>query len=417
MYIRRDKNKPLFGGRQRGFPIRLVILTIFLAGGFVTLAMSQRDTIQIRALEVFGLAPTATPFASDLATRGSALFQNGDIAGALRLFEEAIIQRPDDVNYLYEYGQLLIENEQDSLVLPIAERAIALAPQDPRGYALKGRALMWSDPSGAIQAAIQGIDIDPTFAPLYAVQSVAFTNLGRWQEGLRNAQRAYELDPQDIFVLTSYQWPLTYVGRYQEAIDYLEGAIAISPNLINPYFYLAALYRLPRVSQPEMAIGTYNRVLELQPTNAKAYLRLCQTYANVNNARFDVAQPYCDAAIRLDSNYGEAYMQRGQMQYARRNYEGAIESFNECIANGSTRIECWYLRGFAHYRLNNCDDAWGILEESRPMAVNQNLPTVVESIDNVMDAITLRCPGYSGRSVPTPVPPTSPPPTPIGGFG
>ncbi|MDZ4671894.1 MAG: tetratricopeptide repeat protein, partial [Phototrophicales bacterium] len=207
MYIRRDKNKPLFGGRQRGFPIRLVILTIFLAGGFVTLAMSQRDTIQIRALEVFGLAPTATPFASDLATRGSALFQNGDIAGALRLFEEAIIQRPDDVNYLYEYGQLLIENEQDSLVLPIAERAIALAPQDPRGYALKGRALMWSDPSGAIQAAIQGIDIDPTFAPLYAVQSVAFTNLGRWQEGLRNAQRAYELDPQDIFVLTSYQWP------------------------------------------------------------------------------------------------------------------------------------------------------------------------------------------------------------------
>lgn len=417
MYIRRDKNKTLFGGRQRGFPIRLVILTIFLAGGFVTLAMSQRDTIQIRALEVFGLAPTATPFASDLATRGSALFQNGDIAGALRLFEEAIIQRPDDVNYLYEYGQLLIENEQDSLVLPIAERAIALAPQDPRGYALKGRALMWSDPSGAIQAAIQGIDIDPTFAPLYAVQSVAFTNLGRWQEGLRNAQRAYELDPQDIFVLTSYQWPLTYVGRYQEAIDYLEGAIAISPNLINPYFYLAALYRLPRVSQPEMAIGTYNRVLELQPTNAKAYLRLCQTYANVNNARFDVAQPYCDAAIRLDSNYGEAYMQRGQMQYARRNYEGAIESFNECIANGSTRIECWYLRGFAHYRLNNCDDAWGILEESRPMAVNQNLPTVVESIDNVMDAITLRCPGYSGRSVPTPVPPTSPPPTPIGGFG
>jgi len=417
MYIRRDKNKPLFGGRQRGFPIRLVILTIFLAGGFVTLAMSQRDTIQIRALEVFGLAPTATPFASDLATRGSALFQNGDIAGALRLFEEAIIQRPDDVNYLYEYGQLLIENEQDSLVLPIAERAIALAPQDPRGYALKGRALMWSDPSGAIQAAIQGIDIDPTFAPLYAVQSVAFTNLGRWQEGLRNAQRAYELDPQDIFVLTSYQWPLTYVGRYQEAIDYLEDAIAISPNLINPYFYLAALYRLPRVSQPEMAIGTYNRVLELQPTNAKAYLRLCQTYANVNNARFDVAQPYCDAAIRLDPNYGEAYMQRGQMQYARRNYEGAIESFNECIANGSTRIECWYLRGFAHYRLNNCDDAWGILEESRPMAVNQNLPTVVESIDNVMDAITLRCPGYSGRSVPTPVPPTSPPPTPIGGFG
>jgi tetratricopeptide (TPR) repeat protein len=410
-------NKPLFGGRRRGFPIRLTLLTIFLAVGFVVLAMNQRDTIQIRALEVFGMAPTPTAFASDLATRGSALFQNGDIAGALRLFEEALVQRPDDVNYLYEYGQLLIENEQDGEVLPFAERIIALAPLDPRGYALKGRALMWTDPSGAIQASIQGIDIDPNFAPLYSVQGVAFTNLGRWQEGLRNAQRAYELDPQDIFVLTSYQWPLTYVGRYQQAIDYLEDAIAINPNLVNPYFYLAAWYNLRSVNQPEMAIGTYNRILELQPNNAKAYLRLCQTYANVDGARFDIAQPYCDAAIRLDPTYAEAYMQRGQMQYARRNYEGSIESFNACIANGSTRIECWYIRGFAHYYLGNCEESWTILEESRLLAVNQNKPSVMEQIDNIMDAITIRCPGYSGRSVPTPAPPTPLPPTPIGGFG
>lgn len=416
MYIRRDLNKPLYRGRSQ-FPIVLFLVAILMTGSLVFVLFNQRDTIELTILDSFGLAPTSTPFASQLATQGAILFQNGDVAGALQLFELALIQRPNDVNYLYEYGQLLIENERESELLPIAERMITLAPADPRGYALKGRALMWSDPSGAIQAAIQGIDIDPAFAPLYAVQGVAFTNLGRWQEGLRNAQRAYELDPEDLFVLVSYQWPLTYVGRYQEAIDYLEDAISINPNLVSPYFYLAALYRLNRVNRPDMAIGTYNRILELQPNNAKAYLRLCQTYANVDQARFDVAQPYCDSAIRLDPNYGEAYMQRGQMQYARRNYEGAIESFESCISNGSTRIECWYIRGFAHYRLNNCDQAWAILEETRPMAVNQNLPTIVEQIDNVMDAITQRCPGYSGRTVPTPVPPTPPPPTPIGGFG
>lgn len=417
MYIRRDMNKSLFR-TQRRTPYLFILVILSLIVGVVFFANSQRDAIQLQALAILGYAPTATPYASDLATRGASLFQNGDVAGALVLFEEALKQRPNDINYLYEYGQLLIENERTTEeILPIAERAIAVAPNDPRGYVLKGRALMWTDPSSAIQAAIQGIDIDPNFAPLYSVQGVAFTNLGRWQEGLRNAERAYELDSQDIFVLTSYQWPLTYVGRYQEAIDYLEDAIAISPNLISPYFYLAALYRLPNVNRSDMAIGTYNRVLELQPNNAKAYLRLCQTYANVDQARFDVAQPYCDAAIELDPNYGEAYMQRGQMQYSRRNYEGAIESFEACVENGSTRIECWYIRGFAHYRLNECDDAWNVLEEARPMAVNLNLPSIVEQIDNVMDAITQRCAGYSGRTVPTPVPPTPLPPTPIGGFG
>lgn len=416
MYIRRDISRPLFAYRKRS-PVRLVFLAIIAIGIFVTVTMNNRDSIQLSALEVFGLAPTATPFASDLATRGAALFQNGDVTGALALFEQALVQRPDDVNYLYEYGILLIESERDSEALPFAERAIAVAPQDPRGYALKGRVLMWTDPSGAIQSAIQGIDVSPTYAPLYAVQGVAFTNLGRWQEGLRNAQRAYELDPEDIFVLTAYQWPLTYIGRYQEAIDYLERAIAINPYLVNPYFYLAALYRLPLVNRADMAIGTYNRILEIQPTNAKAYLRICQTYANVAEARFDIAQPYCDAAIRLDPTYGEAYMQRGQMQYARRNYEGSIESFEACIANGSRRIECWYIRGFAHYRLNNCDDAWEILEDARPMAVAQNLPSIVVQIDNVMDAITQRCVGYGGRTIPTLPPPTPLPPTPIGGFG
>lgn len=417
MYIRRDMNKSLFRAQKRP-PYAFMLVIFALIGGVIYFANSQRDTIQLQALSVLGFAPTPTPFASDLATRGSALYQNGDIKGALALFEDALQQRPNDINYLYEYGQLLIENERTAEeILPIAERAIAVAPSDPRGYTLKGQTLMWEDPSSAIQASIQGLDIDPNFAPLYAVQGVAFTNLGRWQEGLRNAERAYELDPQNIFVLTSYQWPLTYVGRYQEAIDYLEDAIAINPNLVNTYFYLAAWYNLPQVSRPDMAIGAYSRVLELQPNNAKAYLRLCQTYANVDQARFDVAQPYCDAAIRIDPNYGEAYMQRGQMQYARRNYEGAIESFEKCLENGSTRIECWYIRGFAHYRLSECDEAWSVLEEARPLAVSYNLPQIVEQIDNVMDAITQRCAGYSGRLVPTPVPPTPLPPTPIGGFG
>jgi tetratricopeptide (TPR) repeat protein len=396
----------------------LFMLTLIL--GIPAIVSLRFHDVQLSALSMVGMSPTATPFASQFATWGEERFNTGDIKGALEMFQQAMQLKPDDVDYLYEYGSLLVEDDRIDEALAISERMIRVAPEDPRGYALKSQALMWSDPTEAILIAIQGADVDPNFAPLYAAMGVAYTNLGRWQEGIRNAQYALELDPTSIFVQVSYNFPMTYVGNYQAAIEALENAISINPYLISPYFYLALLYTLPGVNQPEMAIATYNHILELDPNNAKAYLRLCETYARVEEAQFDVAQPYCDTAIQIDPEYASAYRQRGQMQYNRRNYEGAIESFEKCIEYGSDEIECWYIRGLAHYFLGNCDQAWDVLQEARIMAQEQNIPQII--IDNIEIGLynvtqSQYCAGYAGRSIPTPVPPTLIPPTPIGGFG
>ncbi|MFW5748357.1 MAG: tetratricopeptide repeat protein [Chloroflexota bacterium] len=418
MHINRNYSRPFFSSRRRsGIGARGLFVIGLVLGGIVVFFLMNFSQIQLRTLDAFGMAPTPTPFASDQATRSLQMFATGNLEGALVMMADAVDQRPNNIDYLYEYGMMLYEAERFDEALQIAERAIAAAPEDPRGYALKARGLMWSDPPAAIQVAIQGTDTNPDFAPLYAAQGIAYTNLGRWQEGLRMGARAIELDPNNLFVQMSYQFPLIYRGDYRRAIEAVETAIALNPNLPGLYFYLARLYSLPQVGEPEMAIATYERIIEMDPDNAKAYLRLCQVYAGVENARFDIAQPYCDAAIQIDPTYGDAYAQRGQMQYVRRNYEGAIQSFEQCIENGSEQIECWYLRGFSYYRLGECDLAWEITNEARPMAVEQGLGIIVENIDNVLDAITQRCPNYEGLTVPTPIPPTPIPPTPIGGFG
>ncbi len=419
MYVKRDYHRPFFHDKRRGM-MNIWILFGFglMLGAFAVLFTLYFNQLQLAALEAIGMAPTPTPPSQTYALRGQNLFYQGDVEGAILQFELALQQQPDNIDYLYEYGSLLLEAERVADARPVAEHALEVAPDDPRGYALMARVLMWDAPEEAIRYAIQGLDVDPNFAPLYAAQGVAYTNLGRWQEGIRNGARAVELNPNDIFVQVAYQWPLTYRGDYWGAIQALETAISLNPNLTSPYFYLASQY-MNTVNLPKMAIATYERILEIDPDNAKAYLRLCQTYARVNSARFDIAQPYCDRAIELDPDYGEAYMQRGQMQYARRNYEGAIESFEICREKGSTRIECSYLRGFAHYRLGNYDEAWDILQnEARPLAIEQGgLEPILIQIDQVMDAITQRAPGYQGLAVPTAIPPTPLPPTPIGGFG
>lgn len=426
MRIQRNYSRPFFSHRRQT-NARSVFFLGLLVGGILVLVSLRFSQLQLTALDMIGMAPTSTPFASELATRGMERYLAGDVKGAVALFEQAVRQQPNNVDYLYEYGKLLIEDDRDEEAIPLADRAMEIAPDDPRGYALKGRALMWDDdPTQAILVSIQGTDADPNYAPLLAVQGVAYTRLGRWQEGIRQARRAVELDPSDPFVQRSLYYPLVYVGLYQDAIDALTRAIALNPNLVNPYFELANIYTFQQVNEPEMAIAIYNKITEMQPNNPKAYLRLCETYARVDEARFDVAQPYCDQAIRIDPEYAPAYRQRGQMQYNRRNYEGAIDSFERCVELESDwdprdkEIECWYLRGLAHWLLGECETAWNVLLEARDLGKAQGRPEgegPMDSIDIGLFNITATCPGYSTVTLPTSPPPTAIPPTPIGGFG
>lgn len=418
MTIRRNYSEPFFGARKRGPNIWFVFAIGLAIGGVLVLANLREDQLRNTLLEAVGVVATPTPFASDYATWGLERYQKGDIKGGLELLEYAVELRPENLDYLYEYGALLIENDRTTDAITVADQMLALDPNDPRGYALKGRALMWNDPSTAIQVTILGQEADPNFAALYAVQGVAYTNLGRWNEGVRRGLQAIEMSPNDPFVLRAIYTPMVYVGRYQDAIYYLNQAISLNPNLTAPYFELASLYKLRQVNQPEMALALYDEILKLEPENAKAYLRICETRANVAEARFDEAQPYCDRAIQIDPTYGDAYMQRGRMQYLRRNYEGAIESFELCVNYGSQAIECWYLRGLAHYFLSNCDDAWNILQESRTIAQAQgSLESITDSIEIGLYNVTQHCAGYSGFALPTAIPPTPVPPTPIGGYG
>jgi tetratricopeptide (TPR) repeat protein len=426
MQIKRDYSQPFFGSRRRRRTSgRFLFFYGLLIGGILAFTYTQFDRLQLAALDIVGLAPTATPYASTLATQGTRLYQAGDIAGAAELFEMAVRQQPDNIDYLYEYGKLLIDLNRPRDVLeprlldaPIADHAIAVAPRDPRGYALKTKALVWiADYSGAIPVGVAGREVDPDFAPLLAAMARAYSQIGRYQQGLEYGAQAVEADPLDLDARRSYAFTLIYVGETQRAIQQLEEAIAINPNLTAPYFELALQYLA--TDQNEMAIATYERILSLEPRNARAHLRLCEAYAKVGQQ--DRAQDYCEDALEIDPNYADAWKRVGMARYTRRNYEGAIEAFNTCVANLppdanlAFNVECWYLRGLAHYYLGQCNEAWDVLTESLPMA--EALPggqNVVASIREGLRLTTVSCAQYVGRPLPTEIPPTPIPPTPIG---
>ncbi|MCY3778907.1 MAG: tetratricopeptide repeat protein [Chloroflexi bacterium] len=412
--IKRNYSKPFFGRRRRGLagaPI-LLVLSIMLAGlgALFVIGWFFRIEVEIAVNEFMGTPrPTATLPSNQYAQRGFALYLDGKLEEALADFDRALEQRPNDVNYLFEYGQILIELDEYERAASTGDDAIEVAPTDPRGYALKARALMWSDPGSAIPVAVSGLEFDPDYAPLHAALAVAYTNIGRYAEGLQRGIRATELDPLSAFAHRALSIPLIYTGRSNDAIDALEKAVAINPNLTAAYFELAAQYRA--TDYQEMAVGIYRRILELEPDNAKAYLRICQTYAEVGE--FLEGTRFCDTATEIDQTYAPAWQMLGQLQYNRRNYESAVDSLEKCVEYGSTAVECYYIRGLAYYFLGDCDRAWETLLESFTFTT---APSIIDIINRGLRDIRNNCPGFESARLPTPIPPTPIPPTPIGGI-
>ncbi|RMF77328.1 MAG: hypothetical protein D6737_18030 [Chloroflexi bacterium] len=414
MQIKRDYSQPFFGSRRRrGGGGKSLFLFGILLGGLLVFVYVQFDRLQLTALDAVGMAPTPTPFASTLATEGYEYFLAGDIETAIGYFEQAIQQQPNNVNYLYEYGRMLLELDRVEEAIAIGDRAIEADRNDPRGYALKTRA-MWlnGDAANAIPVGVSGLEVDSNYGPLYAALAPAYTDIGRFQQGVNYGAQAVELDPLDVDARRSYAYTLIFVGEREEAINQLEEAVSINPNLVGPYFELALQYLVS--NEEELAIATYERILSLEPRNAKAYLRLCEAYSRVGLD--SQAEGYCRDALDIDETYAEAYRQLGMSNFRRRNYEGAIENFEACAANGSTEVQCFYLRGLAHFYLNDCDEAWELLQESLPMAEQlADNEAVISNIREGLRLVTGTCPAYAGQALPTPIPPTPIPPTPIGG--
>lgn len=419
MYIRRNYSEPFFSNRRRRRGLlRGLVIYALLIGAALWFVDSNFTSLQLVALNAVGYAPSPTPFASTFASQGIERFASGDLAGAAENFERAVAQQPINVDYLYEYGLTLIElGASDPAYYAeasaLGDRAINADSRDPRGYALKTRALdLMGESANAIPIGQAGLQVDPNFAPIHAALSSAYRSIDRYDVALERAERAIELDPYDSTARRIYAYALIWVGRQDEAIEQLERAVALNPNMAGPYFELALMYL--NTAENELAIATYEQILAMQPENARAYQRLCEAFNQVGEIRRAIG--YCEDSLGIDDRDSTTWASYGHVQYRNRNYEGAIDSFETCIGQGGEDIRCWYLRGLAHFYLAQCDQAWDVLGESltiigQPVGFNP----VYEAIIDGFELITDNCTGYSGQALPTAMPPTAIPPTPIGG--
>jgi Flp pilus assembly protein TadD len=222
------------------------------------------------AIIAFQQAVDATP--GDAAAQhglGRAAFDAGKLKMAVQHLEEAARLQPNSAQYVVDlaYGQL--SAGRHDLALAAARRALELAPEDPTGHLIVGRALAANgDAEGAVQSLSTYVAAIPDDLPARLDLARSLVAAGRTEAAIAEANRFLETFPDDQTVQHDrLQW-MQSVGRNAEAAVLYATLAAKNPQ--NAYFlYLAGI-----ANPGEDGVAHLQGAVSLEPGNGDAWALL-----------------------------------------------------------------------------------------------------------------------------------------------
>src|SRR6266478_2558510 len=199
-------------------------------------AIEQPPTTDLAAFDLYSRAKSL------LLTAGLSATGEPDERKAIELLDEAVKRDP---SFFDAYCQLAYTHEQLYAItgfdhtparLALAEAAVQAAtrlrPDAAETHLARAQYLYngLRDYAGALaelEIARRGLPNDPR---LFELTGYILRRRGQQEEGLRNLQRAVELDPRNFFTLQQIALSYQFLGRYAEAIAALDRALAIVPD-------------------------------------------------------------------------------------------------------------------------------------------------------------------------------------------
>ena len=172
---------------------------------------------------------------------------------------------------------------------------------------------------------VKAIELDPELAQAYINLSDLYYKAGDLASALGTLQRgSYEL--QDNLAI-AHLLARVYIEdqRWDDAIDELERVLDGEPENYDAYYDLGKVYF--DLGDWASAIANFESVVEFKKDNALIYYYLGQAYEA--NDEIDKAISNYLKALTINDKFHPAYKKLGILFLARRDYEDALEYFND----------------------------------------------------------------------------------------
>jgi tetratricopeptide (TPR) repeat protein len=242
--------------------------------------VSEQDAARYRNAETlwtYAAQRDPTSFAAHTQL-GVALQQRGEVAGALKQFEQAREIEPDFAYSWVNVGFELMEAGRAAEAAEALRQAVKLAPNYADAHYNLAEALEKNgQTSGAVDEYEQSLRLSPQDAEAETNLALALMQLGRRDEAATHFARAMAIRPG--YAEAQYDWGTALLEAHDAAgaVAHFERALAINPSFVEAHFNLGvALQRLGRM--PE-AIAQLQAALKLRPGFSPARSYLAQLHA------------------------------------------------------------------------------------------------------------------------------------------
>ena len=365
--------RPLFHTRRRSNLYRMFLWACLILAVLWFIRGLERGEI----INPLLATPTPTRTVRSYALEGDALFTAGQLEDAILAYQQATQADPSDPEVwaklariqTYSSATLTTDFQRRERMLDARysiEQAITLAPDDSIVNAIYAFVLDWNatviggeqTQSLLIEAersSIRALQLDNQNGLAMAFYAEILVDQQKWPQAEQIILQAVERNADIMDVHRVYGQVLESTGRYRQAIEEYQQAIAINPNLTFLYIWVGLNYRTlaAESGNPATTYSLYESALEyfakaarlneqLEIIDPLPYISIAKTYAQ--QGEFFIAARNMQKALDLDPENANTYGQLGELYQRSRNYEGAIPAL-KCAVRGCTVEEACEVRG------------------------------------------------------------------------
>jgi lipoprotein NlpI len=184
---------------------------------------------------------------------------------------------------------------------------------------------------------------------LTCLSIVTFTQVKLWENNITLYDHALNVTKQNRIILNSRGVAYNSLGKYRQAIENLDKAIAINPTYADAY---------NNKSYAHIKLGNFTQAIR----DADNAIANRQKFADAYNNRgvalshlgeFSQAIKSFDTAIEINPQNDSAFCNRGVAYGMLNNYRQAIEDFDHAVELNPKFAEAYYYRSIAYDKLGN----------------------------------------------------------------
>jgi len=134
---------------------------------------------------------------------------------------------------------------------------------------------------------------------------------------------------------------LSHAGKYEEALEAYDKVLEVDPNNAKEWYNKG--YCLSELGRYEEALEAYDKSLELDPKLKIAWDNKGGILSYLN--RYDEAIDAYNKALEVDTNYSDAWYNKGWALHGLGRYEEALEAYDKTLELNPRYLKAWYNKG------------------------------------------------------------------------